>query len=123
MIKRYDAYNANWEQLKDGRYVLYSDHLAAIKEANIAALTAKPGTLTNYHNPENITFTEKKKTGNVLVTTCRHDPLANAIPCATCALEQIANLAAEAAKYKAFWEQSRMVDRYNFEEYVWKGEK
>ena len=28
-----------------------------------------------------------------------------------------------AAKYKAFWEQSRMVDQYNFEEYVWKGER
>ena len=64
-------------------------------QEQIAALTDKPVTLTNYHNPEDITFTGKKKKGNVLVTTCGHDPLANAIPCATCALEQVAALISE----------------------------
>ena len=73
--------------------LMRTTHIAHL-EGQIAALTAKPVTLTNYHN-EDITFTGKKKKGNVLVTTCGHDPLANAIPCATCALEQIAALEAE----------------------------
>jgi len=33
--------------------------------------------------------------------------------------EQIATLKAEAAKYKAFWDNSRMVDQMKFEEYDW----
>ena len=31
-MKRYDAYNANWEPLKDGRYVLYSEAIEVIAE-------------------------------------------------------------------------------------------
>jgi len=33
--------------------------------------------------------------------------------------EQIATLRAEGAKYKAFWDNSRMVDQMKFEEYDW----
>ena len=82
--------------------LMRTTHIAHL-EGQIAALTAKPVTLTNYHN-EDITFTGKKKKGNVLVTTCGHDPLANAIPCATCALEQIAALEAEVKEKDEKWE-------------------
>ena len=33
--------------------------------------------------------------------------------------EQIATLRVEGAKYKAFWDNSRMVDKMKFEEYDW----
>ena len=75
--------------------VLKTDHLAALaeKEKQIAVLK----TTIDVYKQDHV---------NLLDEIARRG-------------EQIATLRAEGAKYKAFWDNSRMVDQMKFEEYDW----